>query len=335
MAHELEIRDGQACMMYAGETPWHKLGTRVEKEVTAAACMRLAGLDWEVEKRPLYIHGKADVDGVPVIGEQIDTHFGIVRKEDDKVMGVVGKFYEPIQNVECFDFMDDLVGSGQALYHTAGSLFGGRRIFIAMKLPEDMKIGDDRIERYLLLSTSHDGSLALNVRITPIRVVCANTLGAALAGDVQASFNVRHMPNYKGKVAEAREVLGLAEAYYQRMELEFHKMLDAKYSEGQITKLTQKLFPATVETENGKLEPSVFAKKNRERVIQLFHEGMGNEAVANTRWAAFNAVTEWASHERSTVTFKGQDENEVRMKSLMFGSAGNLIQQAYNALVVK
>jgi len=171
MAHNIEIKDGQACMFYAGETPWHRLGTQVEKEVTAAAAIRLAGLDWKVEKRPMYIAGQARVDGIPVLGPEIPDKFAVVRTEDNHVLGVVGSAYECIQNAEAFGFLDGLVGEGLAMFHTAGSLFGGRKVFVACKLPESINVGPDRVDKYLLLATGHDGNTLMQVKWTPIRVV--------------------------------------------------------------------------------------------------------------------------------------------------------------------
>jgi phage/plasmid-like protein (TIGR03299 family) len=335
MAHELEIRDGQACMMYAGETPWHKLGTKVEKEVTAAACMRLAGLDTECEKRPLFIRGKSEVDGIPVIGSQVQGKYAVVRLDDEKVLGVVGESYQIIQNRECFDFLDSIVGEGQALYHTAGSLFGGSRIFITLKLPEDSVIGDDKVERYVLLATSHDGSLALTARMTGVRVVCANTLAVALGRGTQQSVTIYHTQNYKDKVAEARRVLGLADLYYRHMETEFNKMLDAALRESDLSRFVNSLFPDTQKAEGGKVKASASTIKKRDRIRELARAGRGNKAVAGTRYAAFQAVTEFVTHERNPNVSPGRDREDVRVNSMLFGSGRELTQRAFDLLQVR
>lgn len=335
MAHELEIRNGQACMMYAGETPWHKLGTKVEKEVTAAAAMRLAGLDTECEKRPLYIRGKVDVDGIPVIGSQVQGKYGVVRLDDEKVLGVVGESYQIIQNRECFDFLDSIVGEGQALYHTAGSLFGGSRIFITLKLPEDSVVGDDTVQRYVLLASSHDGSLALTARMTGVRVVCANTLAVALGGRTQQSVTIYHTQNYRDKVAEARRVLGLADVYYKRMETEFNKMLDATMQESDLSRFVNTLFPDTQKAEGGTVKASASAIKKRDRIRELARSGRGNKAAAGTRYAAFQAVTEFVTHERNPNVSPGRDREDVRVNSMLFGSGRELTQKAFDLLQVK
>jgi len=335
MAHELEIRDGQACMMYAGETPWHKLGTKVEKEVTSAACMKLAGLDTECEKRPIYIRGKAEVDGIPVIGAQVQGKYAVVRLEDEKVLGVVGESYRIIQNRECFDFLDSIVGEGQALYHTAGSLFGGSRIFITLKLPEDSVIGDDKVERYVLLASSHDGSLALTARMTGVRVVCANTLAVALGRETQQSVTIYHTENYRDKVAEARRVLGLADLYYKHMEREFNKMLDATMRESDMSRFVNSLFPDTQKAEGGTLKASASTIKKRDRIRELARAGRGNKGVAGTRYSAFQAVTEFVTHERNPNVSPGRDREDVRVNSMLFGSGRDLTQKAFDLLKVR
>jgi len=325
MAHEIEIRNGVASMMYAGETPWHKLGQHVETEVTAAAAIKLAGLDWNCISKPLYTAGDADVDGIPVIGKMVPGIQAIVRSDDKKVLGTVGDRYHIIQNKECFDFLDDVIGSGQAVYHTAGALRGGSQIFMTVKFPNDVKIGDDIIEKYLLLTSSHDGSLALEARWTPTRVVCANTLGMALNERTTNNIKIRHTQNYRTKVEEARNVLQLTDIYYSRMEEEFNRMLDAEFGHAQMTKLAEDLLPA-----DG--TPSTRTKNIRNKIVELFYTGKGNKAVAGTKWAAFNAVTEYADHFISIRNKEDDNTDERRMLSAIYGSGQDLKQKAYNLL---
>lgn len=333
MAHEIETRDGIASMMYAGKKPWHGLGQAVESEVTAAAAIKLANMDWELEKRPIFIKGTAVVDGIPVIGREIPEKMAVVRTCDSTILGVVSDSYEIIQNSECFDFMDALIGSGQAVYHTAGSLFGGRRVFLTVKLPGNAMVGSDKIEKYILLTSSHDGSLALNVRWTPIRVVCNNTMNAALARNVQAGFSIRHTKSYKAKVAEARKVLDLSDHYYKVMETEFNKLLDAKFTDGDMISLNEKLFPSKTNDDGTEHVPTA-TKNTREKVLTLFHNGIGVKPVANTRWAAFNAVTEYVDHHRGVMVYNGKNEQEVKMDSAIYGSGSRMKQTAFDLLKV-
>ena len=327
MSHEIERRNGQASMMYAGDIPWHGLGQAVETEVTAAAAIKLAGLDWKVEKQPIFLKGKKEIHKIPVIGSVIPNQFAIVRPEDNQVMGIVSKTYEIIQNSECFDFMDAIVGEGQAIYHTAGSLYDGRILFLTVKLPSDAKIGPDQIDKYLLLSSSHDGSLSLSVRWTPVRVVCANTLEFAIGDSFKnQTIKIKHSRNYRDKVSEARRILELTEAYYHQMEKEFQKLLDTTFTHSDMQEFTANLLPA-----EGNVSTQTANKRNT--LIEMFHTGKGNENVANTKWAAYNAVTEFADHVAKYRTREGVSEKEARMNGVIFGTGSELKQRAYKLLV--
>lgn len=320
MSHEVET------MFYAGEVPWHGLGEKVEKEITAAAAIRFAGLDWNLEKQPLFLKGKNMVDNIPVIGNSVPNAFAVVRPVDSRVLGVVSGAYEIIQNRECFDFMDSVIGDGQAVYHTAGSLFNGSIIFMTVKLPTDAQVGPDKIEKYLLLSSSHDGSQSLSIRWTPVRVVCANTLSAAF-GDFSGEVKIRHCRNYRDKVAQARKVLELTEHYYGQIEKLFGRLLETSFSHGQMEEFTSTLFPV-----EGNVSKQT--KNKRQRVIDLFYTGQGNAAVKNTKWAAYNAVTEYVDHYAVIRKREGVFANEARMNSVIYGSGQDVKQKALELLSV-
>jgi len=323
MAHEVET------MFAARQVAWHGLGKLVKEELTAKDAIIAGGLDWKCEEQPLFLSGQNEVDGIKVVGPSAPNHKAIVRTTDRSILGVVGKGYHIIQNSDCFDFMDDVVGSGQAIYHTAGSLRNGRIIFMTVKLPDDAKVGDDKIEKYILLSTSHDGSKSLQVRWTPVRVVCMNTLGAALRTGADSMMTVRHTKNYQTKVGQVREVLQLTDHYYKVMEEEYNRLLDEQFSTSQMQTLTEQLI-----TSEG--EASTKTKNNRNKVLELFHTGRGQAAVANTRWAAYNAVTEYVDHYATTRKVGDTTAGEARMNSVIFGAgAGSkLKQKAFNLLKV-
>jgi phage/plasmid-like protein (TIGR03299 family) len=320
MAHKVET------MMYAGSVPWHGLGIAVEREVTSAAAIRLAGLDWECYKERIGVVSDKLVDGIPVVSHIIDDKFAVVRKSDKKYLGTVGSDYTVINNADCFGFLDNLIGSGQAVYHTAGSLFGGKIIFMTLKLPRDAKVGDDKIELYVLLSTSHDGTKSLNIRWTPVRVVCANTLNLALGKELLASINIRHTINYGERVTQAREVLGLASHYYDVMEKRYNKFLATKFNKDEMIKLSKQLLPFR---DDPKSKPIIF---RREKLVELFTTGKGNEAVKDTAWAAFNAATEYADHHKQFIENENRSREEARLQSITSGSAARFKQQAYNLL---
>lgn len=199
MAHDLDIAaDGTARMFSAeGKTPWHGLGNVVDSVATAKEALHLSGLDWEVMKVPQYAsffnNGEYHTVEVP------DT-FATVRNVDNKILGTVKDRYQIMQNQEAFDFMDTVVGEGAAAYHTAGALDGGRKVWILVKLPGEVLVRvkghDDITEKYGLLYNSHDGKTMAALKVTPVRVVCQNTLNLAMRG---GAFNIRHTQNMMEK----------------------------------------------------------------------------------------------------------------------------------------
>ena len=336
MAHNIEVTNGIASMVYAGEVPWHKLGQAVEKEITWASAAKLAGLDRPCEKRPMYLAGKSIIDGIPNIGKEIKESVAVVRIDDDAILGVVSPKYHIIQNTECFELVDEIVGAGQAVFHTAASLLGGRRIFCTLKFPKDAQIGPDLINMYLLMTSSHDGKSSLHLRWTPVRVVCNNTLNTALGydehvGGAPASFNIAHTKNYETKILQARAVLKLTEQYYARMEQEFIKLIESPFAHADMVRLSETLFPSDTAPLPG------VTKNKREKLLDLFHNGRGNNTpeVKDTRWAAFNAVTDFVDHHQQVIS-KGTElaKSEARMNSSTFGTGARLRQQAFELLKV-
>ncbi|RLC38848.1 hypothetical protein DRH27_01310 [Candidatus Falkowbacteria bacterium] len=326
MSHELEMNErGEAKMFYAGQTPWHGLGTAVETEITAGAAIRMAQLDWIAEKQKIMTVG----------GSPVDTHRAVVRKEDGRLLGVVGQNYEVIQNVEAFDFMDALVGEGLAMYHTAGSLYDGKRIFICCKMPSHIEVGPDKIDKYLVLATAHDGSLAVSVKWTPIRVVCNNTLSAAFSmygnKKPQDCVSIRHTKNYKERISEAREVLGLTELYYERLEATCQKLFETPMITTEFKAFAKELLPDNKkDKETSKLIAAPVTVNKRNEMLELFKNGTGikGTAVANTRWAAYNAVTEYADHKGTVRVADTSDYGNARMKSIVWGSGSTLKKKA-------
>jgi phage/plasmid-like protein (TIGR03299 family) len=323
MAHEVET------MFSADVIPWHRLGKVVKGRRKADEAIIDGGLNWRCVEQPLYLRGQAEVDGIPVISTKAPEHKAVVRESDGSILGVVKNSYEIIQNEDCFSFMDDMIGSGQAVYETAGSLRNGKVIFLTVKLPDDVMVGDDNIQKYILMTTSHDGTRSLQVRWTPIRVVCMNTLNAALGGNTKYVHKIKHTKNYRDQIEHTREVLELTDVYYKTMETEFNRLLDTPFSHTQMVDFTKKLLPASDEE-----KVSTKTKNNRDKILSLFSTGRGQAAVANTRWAAFNAVTEYVGYE-STVQKRGDTtEDEARFNNVIFNSGADLTCKAYNLLKV-
>ena len=321
MSHEVET------MFSVGELPWHKLGINVQEAQTASAAIELAGMDWELELKEVGVVGNEKVDGIPIISQIINDRQAVVRRKDNKYIATVGPDYQIIQNRDCFDFIDALVGEGQAVFQTAGSLFGGRRIFITLKLAKGAKVGPDKIDKYLLLTSSHDGQMKVRVKFTPIRVVCANTLAMALAGTTgETEVRIKHSAQYKDRIESAREILGLTEEYYRQLDICFNQLLECKFTEKQMTSFTEVLIPT-----RGK-EASTRTENIRLSIVYLFKNGVGHENIRNTKWAAYNAVTQYIDHSRPNKVQKDKDPRDIHFESVLAGGGAQMRQKAYELL---
>ena len=314
MSDNLNIRNGKASMMYVGEVPWHNLGTKLDKPATSEEAIKGAGLDFKVEKFRL----QTTPNDLPV-----ESHFATVRIDSMEVLGVVGSRYEPIQNKDAFTTFDALVGEGEAIYHTAGALGKGERIWLLAKLPDYIKVnGNDLVEKYLLLVNSHDGSSTVRVKLTPIRVVCENTLSLALSGAEQ-EVHVRHTLNAKEKLKEAHEILGLTNKLYAQLDAIFNRMGETMVHGKTLTDYIEAVFPNIPTSEN-----SIWMAKVRYKIVELAESGEGSEMARGTLWGAYNAVTEYVDHYRNT---KG-DETQ-RLKSMWFGSGERIKRNAFKIAI--
>jgi len=277
-------------MAYVGRRPWHGLGTYVEGQaMTSGQAIEAAGLDWEVLTEPVY----RNVLFAPGRYTEIEGKRVIVRKDTDEVFGVKTDRYTPFQNLTCFEVMTAVVGSGDAVFHTVGSLFGGRRVWMLCRIPGDYRLDNgEKLESFILLDNSHDGRSALRMRLTPVRVVCSNTLGAATKS--AAAFSARHTPGIMGRVSEARTLLGLNAMHMERMIEEANRIADRAWSHGQMMDMVRELLPLdpdkTFEGQHGSMS------SGSERMVELYHSGRGNRG--ESRWDAYNAVTEWLDYEK-------------------------------------
>ncbi len=313
-------------MMYVGEKPWHGLGTKLDAVATSAQAIEAAKLDWKVGKHPLVTTVQGEFLTVP-------DKFAIVREDNKTVLGVVGHVYTPLQNKSAFSFFDAIVGEKAAMYHTAGALGDGERVWILAKLPGYIRTtGEDVTEKFLLLSNSHDGTGAVTVMFTPIRVVCQNTLNVALSGNDNRA-KLRHTMTLGNRIEDVRKTLGILNNRFTMFE-ELSKAMASMpltYHGFKAFVKDAGLLPNVKELRPGILEMSTRAENIMEELSRLFERGKGNDlpGVKGTLWAGFNAVTEYVDHFRST---KG-DEGENRAKSLLFGSGANMKQAAWDSAV--
>lgn len=319
MAHELASTNGRIALMYTGGSPWHGLGTKLDNPATAADAIAAAGLDYNVELQTVSTQ----------YGVAVPQRKAVVRTDTNEVLGVVGNSYQPVQNHECFGFMDAIVADGDVKYHTAGALGIGERIWMLAKLPGEIRIrnSEDVTEQFLLLSNSHDGSSALRVYFTPIRVVCANTLGMAERRSRGNGVSIVHKGNLAAKVREAQEILGLAKRFYGDLSCRIERLASHHPTRTQLEEYFASLYPDSVDVKNQR------AKNVRNELFHLFEHGNGQEIpeVRLSTWAAFNAVTEFVDHHRST---RGKSEAERasrRLQSAWFGSGATLKASAWAA----
>lgn len=310
MGHNLNEANGQFAMMYVGEVPWHKLGTKLDHPATAQEAIEAAGLGFTVEKIPL----KTEALDLPV-----ESHFATVRTDTNQVLGVVGSRYMPIQNEEAFGTFDALVGEGEAIYHTAGALGKGERIWLLAKLPDYIRVkGNDLVEKYLLLTNSHDGSSVVRVKLTPVRVVCENTLSLALSGAGQ-EVRIRHTAHASERMREAHEILGLTNKLYAELDRIFNQMSSIRIDGRVLTDYVKNVFPDPATNGQPHRKNSI-----REKVFELAHIGKGADLSRGTLWGAYNAVTEYVDYYRQLTA-----DDSCRLRSIWFGSGERIKKQAF------
>jgi phage/plasmid-like protein (TIGR03299 family) len=325
MSHNLTVdEDGKAEMMYVGRDnpPWHGLGTPLDAPATAAEAIESARLNWKVKKFKMMITG-TDIE--------VPEKMAVARMNSDdsihSVLACVGNDYVTIDNLESFDFFDSVVGAGQAIYHTAGALSFGKKIWILAKLPNNIIIkGKDEIEKFILLTTSHDATGALQMMCTPTRVVCWNTLRAAM-GDATDKVSIRHTKNAKSKVVMARDALGIAINHYRKFEEASNYLATVSVDAQKFANYLNKVFPLSADSTKVTKE---HIEEIRGKVTYLFDAGKGNDIpeIKHTMWTAYNAVTEYADHFK---TVRNEKDGESRLQSIWFGGSAMLKQYAWDS----
>jgi phage/plasmid-like protein (TIGR03299 family) len=294
-------------------SPWHNLGTELANPATAREAIEAAGLDYAVVKRPL---GEVMAPDDPAC---LADRWAMVRTDTGAVLGVVGDNSPPIQNRDAFTFFDTLIGSDEAIYETAGVIGRGERVWILAKLPGFISVhGNDIVDKYLLLSNSHDGSPAVRVKVTPIRVACNNTLTAALQG--AGEFHIRHTPLAEEDVEQALALLGSSHALYERLGVMFNVMARQKISGRQLRNFVKTLVP-----DNEAGEDNATIRGVRERFLELHESGQGAELSRGTLWGAFNCVTEYTDHQM-------EGDPATRLESIWFGRGEQLKMKAFQLI---
>ena len=310
-------------MMYVGETPWHKLGIQLDKEVSSAEAINAAGLNWIVNKKQLVLQEDPSVI--------IPSRFATVRADNNQVLGVVGGEYTVLQNADAFRFCDALVGEAAAMYHTAGALGNGEIIWILAKLPKTIKLkNDDDIENYLLFSHRHDGKQRVRVMFTPIRVVCQNTLNQAINNNKNTAF-IKHTRTMGLKLQDTRDQLGILYKQIDVFEELSNKMAEKQIKVATLKDYLGKLNLATELLDGDSAE--FIAKQTRraeteETVTSLFEFGPGAmlKSAKGTVWGAYNAVTRFVDYDKDM-------RSDDRSKSLLFGGGALLKTRAWQEAI--
>lgn len=268
-------------MFYTREKPWHGLGVQVQEAPTSEKALWLAGLDWKVLQKDIYTEGRIKVAG----------YKANVRDSDGQVLGVVTDRYKVIQNEEAFAFTDALLGKG-VRYETAGSLQKGKKVWMLARLPKEYIISGERISPYLVFSNTHDGSGAVRVAVTPIRVVCNNTLNLAL-DTARRSWSMIHTGNISGKIQEAADTLFRAEEYMDKLGKEIEDLRSVEITDQQVKEYIEILLPM-------EKEPTPAQARNmirlRTDMKQRYYDAPDLQKVGNNAYRFINAVSDFATH---------------------------------------
>lgn len=279
-------------MFYVRETPWHGLGTRVIEAPDSREALFVAGLDWKVLQEPIYTETE----------ELIEGYKANVRDSDRRVLGVVTDRYKVIQNEEAFAFTDALLGEG-VRYETAGSLQGGRKVWMLAHMPHEYIISGEHISPYLLFSNTHDGSGAIKVALTPIRVVCNNTLNLALS-TAKRSWSMIHTGDIKEKMQEAQDTLFMAEKYMDSLGKEFENLRMKKITDKQVMDYIEVLLPMEDSTTP---QQAKNIRRLREDLKMRYFDAPDLQDVGKNAYRFVNAVSDFATHAeplRKTVNYK-------------------------------
>ena len=291
--------------------PWHYELTKdvtklIQEAPTSKDALHLAGLDWTVEQTPVYMEN----------GIEIPNYKANVRSMDNACLGIVTDRYKVVQNTEAFEFTDAIVGEtedGVVKYETAGSLCGGKKIWLLAKMPTT-KVLDDEVDPYMFFSNTHDGSGSIKVGMTPVRICCANTLAMALAG-AKRSWSTKHVGDMQSKLEEAKLCLSMADKYMQNLDIEADRLANAKLYKEQIDEILDEMFPIEDNDTDRK-------KQNVQSVKDSFYVAYFMPDIlkfGESAWRAVNAMSDMVTHSTPKRNTKSYEEN--RWGKIMDGHA--------------
>lgn len=301
-------------MFSVREVPWHEMGKILEFAPTSADAIVASGTNWGVYQEEMYLKD----------GTVVPNVFANVRDKDGAILGVVGNRYQIVQNVEAFDFTDNLIGEG-CVYETAGSLRNGKTIWLLARLPEAMQIAGDSVMPYLCFTNTHDGTGAVKVFCTSIRVVCNNTLNAALSS-AKRTWSARHTGSIETKLAQATQTLQLANKYMAELKKGCEKLALKKIDKDQLIRYIDLLLPETDDMTKGARE-NLRGVKNDIWVRYTFAPDLVDREETMLRF--LQAVSDSASHREPTRLTKNWRENKL----MDLVSGNELIDKAYQIAI--
>jgi len=313
----MDTTNGQTSFVSAREDAWHMLGTVLDHTFTAQEAMEVGHLGgWNVRKTPAFT--VVDGQSIPMPGRYATVRNNPITGGIN-YLGDVGESYTPIQNEEHADLLNTLIDESGAHLETAGALGGGKQVFVTMKLPGFIKVGGvDPIENYIAAVNSHDGGSSFAFMVTPVRVVCKNTLDMAF-NSASHIFRVRHTSGaQKILVQQARETLDMTFAYLEGLQVEADRMIDKSLTQTRFEEIISEAFGAPKDAHSA----TVTRTDNKlDEMARLFGDASTQDGIRNTVWAGLNAITEWADHFAPT---RGEDRDASRaIKSLFDPSFKN------------
>jgi len=312
MAHNLY----QSTMAFTGAKPWHQLGVEFKEAFTAEEAINAAQLGYNVSKRPMYLDN----------GNRVPNAMATVNDTTNEVLGVVGNRYHVLQNAQAFGFFDSLLTDAGARYETAGALGKGERIWLMARMPGTLyPVKGDEVLPYCLLTNTHDGSGTIQVRFTLVRVVCQNTLTAAMRG-AKEIVNIRHTISAQNNLVIAGEILRDYVTHFGAMNDRLSLLAATPINDEAIEQYLFKLFsnPAEAETK----QKATQIQNKIDSVLDHYEGGMGSNlpGVKGTLWGAYNAAIEWADYD-----FPVRGTAGDRTNSILFGAANEFRQKAFDA----
>lgn len=344
MSHQISFANGRAEMAYTGDTPWHKLGVKVDGLQTTTAMLAAAGMGWTVGTFPLFCNSR-----------EVEGHKAIVRNDTLAVLGVATDRYTPIQNAQAGEIMDALITEGGAHVEVAGALDDGKRCWLLAHIPADFDVvTGDRVRPYMLLAWGHDGQHGVAGKLTNVRVVCNNTLTAAGFGagrkwSAVADVYLRHSGRVDLRVSDARKALGVIRRQVEQTAEAYQSLATRTLTGDEVRDYFAAVFPyakaaagAAGETDAESIarlmgssvdtlrrqaeEARARVDEMRETVARLMGSGRGSEYAPGTAWGAYNAVTEYTDHVYPVL--KSGEVSAHRQASVAFGAYGDLKARA-------